>query len=184
LVAVIALIFFTGCSWTATIGRTDELDNEAEIDHSDADTLYLLARNGQVHRVPRHSVRSIDHPGNVEMIIGAILVGLGAMIAIDQRDENRTDGAIIGAVYGVPGLTLLLTGMIRYIPSLRAAWAFQTADESTGPLPLPAAYPPPRAIYPPPPAAAPPATPAPPPPAPPAPPQPEDEQPQVTPGAT
>jgi hypothetical protein len=185
LVAVIALICSTGCSWTATIGRTDALDNEAEIEHSDADALYLLARNGTSHRVRRQSVRSIDHPGNVEAIVGAILLGFGIAVAVDEWDKNRGDAKAIAAVYGVPGLTLLLTGTVRYIMSLKAAWAFQTADEPATPVLMPAVYPPP-AVQPPPPAAAPPPTPPPPAPSPPPqpPPQPDDEQPQVTPNAT
>jgi hypothetical protein len=190
LVAVIALLCFTGCldgcSWTATIGRTDGLDNEAEIEHSDADALYLLSRNGTLHRVPRRSVRSIDHPGNVEAIVGAILLGFGIAIAVDEWDKNRDDAAGIAAVYGIPGLTMMLEGGIRYIMSLRAAWAFQTADapleeqwpSRPPPPPPPTTYPPPPGLSPP---AAPPTPPAPPPPAQP---QPEDEQPQVVPGAT
>ena len=134
--ALIALICFaggsSGCSWTATVGRTDTLDSEAEIDHSDADALYLLARSGGIHRIPRHSVRSIDHPGNVEMIVGALLIGFGAAIAIDEWDKNSSDAKGIAVIYGVPGLTLLMLGAVRYFTSLRAAWAFQTADAPLG----------------------------------------------------
>ena len=112
--ALIALICFaggsSGCSWTATVGRTDTLDSEAEIDHSDADALYLLARSGGIHRIPRHSVRWIDHPGNVEMIVGALLIGFGAAIAIDEWDKNSSDAKGIAVIYGVPGLTLLMFG--------------------------------------------------------------------------
>jgi predicted phage tail protein len=170
LVAVIALLCFTGCSWTATIGRTDALDNEAEIEHSDADALYLRARNGRIHRVERNSIRTIDHPGNVEIIIGALLIGLGAFAATSSN--NRDDVAPLLIVYGTSGLSLILSGMIRYIPSLRAGWAFQSADPPPKKVP-PGTYPPPPASYPPPP------------PAPPQqPPPPEDEQPEVIPNAT
>ena len=183
----IALICFagcsSGCSWTATIGRTDTLDSEAEIDHSDADALYLLARSGGMHRIPRHSVRSIDHPGNVEMIVGGLLLGFGGALAVEEWDKNSGDARLIAAVYGVPGLTLLLLGAVRYFTSLRAAWAFQTADAPSGePWPARPPPPPPAAAYPPP-APYPPAPPPPAPPAAPTPAQPE-EQPEVIPGAT
>jgi hypothetical protein len=186
-VAAIALICFagcsSGCSWTATVGRTDTLDSEAEIDHSDADALHLLARNGGIHRIPRHSVRSIDHPGNVEMIVGALLIGFGTAIAIDEWDKNSSDAKVIAVVYGIPGLTMLMLGAVRYFTSLRAAWAFQTSDAPLG-EPLPARPPPPPPAAYPPPAPYPPAPPPPaPPPPPPAPAEPE-EQPQVVPGAT
>jgi hypothetical protein len=179
------VICFTGCSWTATIGRTDALDNEAEIEHSDADALYLRARNGQLHRIERHRVASIDHPGNVEMIVGAILLGVGVMGAAQEWNKNRDndDTAALLIIYGGSGLGLILSGLIRYIPSLKAAWAFQTADPPIKPLPPGAAYPPPPAAYPPPPPGyrPPPAAPAP---APPSPPPSDEEQPQVIPDAT
>jgi len=184
LVAAIALICFSGCASTATIARTDALDNEAEIEHSDADALYLIARNGQLHRIPRQSVRGIDHPGNVEVLVGAILLGLGAFTASEEWKKNdHDDAALVTAVYGIPGLTLLLLGGVRYIMSLRAAWAFQTADAPLGeqwpsrppPPPPPAAYPPPPGLSAPPPA---------PPPPTPAQPQQDEEQPEVVPGAT
>jgi len=187
---VIVLICFsgcvTGCSWTATIGRTDGLDNDAEVDHSDADAVYLRDRNDRIHRIERASIRTIDHPGNVEMLIGAITVGLGgwAYASSNNRDEEAPGFIIMGSI----GLALILWGMIRYIPSLRAAWAFQTADPPVKMVP-PGVYPPPPAAYPPPlPGPAPSRQVAPPPPASPAQPQPqpqpEDEQPEVVPGAT
>jgi len=186
LVTAIALLCFTGCSWTATIARTDALDNEAEIDHSDADALYLLARNGGMYRIPRQSIRGIDHPGNVEMLIGAILLGFGTWITADQWDRNKDDARAIALVYGIPGLALLLTGLFRYIPSRRAAWAFQFADRPDPPLPPPGTYYPP----PPPPAASLPPSPPPPPagevapPPAPAPAPPAEPEPQVIPTPT
>jgi hypothetical protein len=116
------------------------------------------------------------------MIVGALLIGFGAAIAIDEWDKNSSDAKAIAVIYGVPGLTLLMLGAVRYFTSLRAAWAFQTAD---GPLgePWPARPPPPPPAAYPPPAPYPPTLPPPAPPPPPAPAQPE-EQPQVVPGAT
>jgi hypothetical protein len=78
LVAVIALVCLGGCSSTATIVRTDGPDNEAEIANSDAAALYVRARNGQIYRINRESIADIDHPGNVEIIVGSLLLGLGS----------------------------------------------------------------------------------------------------------
>jgi len=188
LVTAIALVCFTGCSWTATIARRDALDNEAEIEHSDADALYLLARNGTVHRVPRQSIMGIDHPGNVEMLVGALLLVMGAVTAAQEWDKgDHDDAALVTAVYGIPGLTLLMTGLLRYIPSRKAAWAFQSADAPPAPLPPPPGvwYPPPPPMLqqPPAPPQQPPPTPSAPQPAEPAPPT-EPPGPTATPGAT
>jgi len=186
LVAAIALICFSGCASTATIARTDALDNEAEIEHSDADALYLLARNGQVHRIPRQSIRGIDHPGNVEMLIGAILLGLGAFTAYEEWNRNdHDDAALVTAVYGIPGLTLFLTGLFRYIPSRKAAWEFQFADRPATPPPPPGVwYPPPPPMLQQPPAPPQPPGPSAPLPVEPAPPPAEPPGPEVMPDAT
>jgi len=150
------------------------------------DALYLIARNGQLHRIPRQSVRGIDHPGNVEVLVGAILLGLGAFTASEEWKKNdHDDAALVTAVYGIPGLTLLLTGLFRYIPSRKAAWAFQSADAPPAPPPPPGVwYPPPPPMLQQPPAPPQPPGPSAPLPVEPAPPPAEPPGPEVMPDAT
>jgi hypothetical protein len=184
LVVAITLICFGGCASTATIARTDAPDNEAEIARSDADALYLLARNERIHRIPRESIAGIDHPGNVEILVGGILLGLFTIAAVGIRNDRDKNEVIVplAIVYGGPGLALLLSGMLRYIPSVQAARAFESAPRPA-PLPptlrapMPGPYAAPPGLVP-----SPPPLPAPAPIAPPAPSEPERApEPEVTP---
>lgn len=185
LVAVLVVLCFGGCSSTATIVRTDGPDSETHIERSDADALYVRARNGLIYRIPRESITTIDHPGNVEILIGGILAGVTGLIMgqlITSTSSNDRDAAyLVSAVYGVPAIWLLTSGLVHYVPSVRAAHAFESVEMPVRPPP-PFAYPPPPMMLPPP---APPPAVAPPAPAPPAPaPPPPETEPQVTPNAT
>ena len=186
LVAVMVILCFGGCSSTATIVRTDGPDSETTIERSDVDALYVRARNGRIYRIPRESVTTIDHPGNVEIVVGGILTGLAVVIfgqlrASTSSSSDRDAAYLVAAVYGVPGLWLLTSGLAHYVPSVRAAHAFESVEMPVRPPP-PFAYPPPPMTLPPP---APPPAVAPPPPPPPEPPAPPPEtEPQVTPNAT
>jgi hypothetical protein len=88
-VALTTLVCFGGCASTATIQRTDGPDNEARIVSSDAGGIYVPARNGQTYRIGRESISGIDHPGNVEILIGSILVGVGR--PGDRRGVSETE---------------------------------------------------------------------------------------------
>jgi hypothetical protein len=176
LVAAVVIVCFGACSSTATIVRTDGPDSEAEIVSSDARAIYVRGHNGQTYRIGRESISDIDHPGNVEMIIGGALLGFlafGVAISSDNATRREDLPALVFA-YGVPGLTMLMSGLFHYIPSVRATSAFQSADTTVQPAAPPTwvpgpgwtpqpAYPPPG--YPPPayppPATAPPAAPPP-----------------------
>ena len=186
-VAVITLACFGGCASTATIARTDGPDNETRIVSSDAAAVYVSARNGQTYRIGRESVIAIDHPGNVEILIGSILAGVGTLAAVAAYDGGDRDAAApIALVYGGPGLALLISGLIRYISSVQAAQAFESADIPMvrPPPPVWMPMPPPGTAPPPPPGL--PTLPAPPPggTTPPAPPAPPPEEPEVKPDAT
>jgi hypothetical protein len=182
-VVAIVIVCFTacsvGCSWTATIARSDGPDTEGEIHHSDAGAVYVRARNGGIYRIDRSVITDIDHPGNVEMVVGGILVGLFSFVAISERNApDRNDALTVLAIYGGLGLALISWGLARWVTSFRAARAFEAAELPAGPAPRPGAP-----VYPPPPSLL--TLPPPPPPAPPPPPPPDhDEEPQVIPDAT
>jgi hypothetical protein len=82
-------------------------------------------------------------------------------------------------VYGSLGLAMIVWGLTRWVTSVRAARAFESAElpASPAPRPGPLVYPPPPSLL---------TLPPPPPPAPPSPPPPaeHDEEPQVIPDAT
>jgi hypothetical protein len=190
-IALIALVCSGGCASTATIGRVDGPDNEARIVTSDVGAVYVSARNGATYRIGRESISSIDHPGNVEILIGSILAGVGTLAIVGAYQDGDRDVILpVALVYGGPGLALLISGLIRYVSSVQAAQAFESAEvPAVRPLPPPVWTPvPPPGMAP---APGLPTLPAPPPggtepPTPPAPPTapPPPEEPEVRPDAT
>ena len=179
-VALITLGCFGGCASTATIERTDGPDNEARLVGSDAGAVYVRARSGQTYRIGRESISDIDHPGNVEILIGGLLLGLVTTIAVDVYEDGDRDAvAPLALVYGGPALTLMFTGLYRYIRSVQAAQAFESAEAPVRALPPP---PPVWMPLPPPGTAPPPVLPTlPAPPGGPTPPAPAEDEPEVRP---
>jgi hypothetical protein len=128
LVALVVLAGF-GCANTATIARTDGPDNEAFIERSDSQALYVRGSNGQIYRLARRSVGEIDHPGNVLLTIGAVLgVSLGVALAGSSAAERRDVLRPLLLIYGLPSLAMMLTGGLGYLRSVQAVQAFQAAD--------------------------------------------------------
>ena len=183
-VALITLVCFGGCGTAATIQRTDGPDSEARIVSSDASAVYVSARNGATYRIGRESIRGIDHPGNVELLAGGAMAGFITLLVALSYQTINTDELGLALAYGGPGLGLAISGLYRYMSSVQAAQAFESA-EPPFPAPLPPVWTPvPAPGMAPPPAL--PTLPAPPPggttPAPPAPPPPEEpeERPDAT----
>ena len=189
-VALITLVCFGGCGTAATIQRTDGPDSEARIVSSDASAVYVSARNGATYRIGRESIRGIDHPGNVELLVGSVMAGFITLLVALSYQTINTDELGVALAYGGPGLGLAISGLYRYMSSVQAAQAFESAGAALPSLPPPPPPPPPGWTPVPPPATPPPGLPtlpAPPPagttpPAPPAPPPPEEpeERPDAT----
>jgi hypothetical protein len=188
LVAAVALVCFGGCTTTATIARTDGPDTEARIEHSDANAIYVRARNGGIYRIPRQGISDIDHPGNVEILLGSILAGIAAIgiaeLRGSQSSSDRDAALTVGFVYGAPALWLITSGLMKYVPSVQAAHDFESAEPAPPGTWNLAAPPPVTPVLPPqaPPPAPPPTAPAEPAPA--TTPPPPPESPTVTPGPT
>jgi len=119
------------CSTTSTIHRAHGPAYEAEIVDSDVNTLRVLGDDGRIHEVSREEVTDIDHPGNVVLTVGAILVAVGALVALSiSSDRNgsqqeREDATAIALVYGLPGLMMTVAGGVTYISSKSKADAFE-----------------------------------------------------------
>ncbi len=127
---------FGGCTTTATISRTDSPDNEAEILRSDEHALYVRGSNGRTYRLERERVADIDHPGNVNMLVGAGLLGILALI-MSAADRSERGGLLtpLGLAYGLPGLGLFAHGTYAYVSSVSAAHAFTSAQTVEVPVP-------------------------------------------------
>lgn len=135
LAATLALTL-ASCSTTATIQRFDGPDNEAEIVRSDAHTLYVRSSNGQIYKLDRNAVGSIDHPGNVSMIVGAAIGVMAASVVLSLPDKDRDQaGAALGLIYGVPAAALLFSGGYYYLRSKDAAGNFENASTTVMPAP-------------------------------------------------
>ena len=136
ILASTVVIAFSGCATTATIGRTDGPDSEAEIIRSNEEALFVRGSNGQIYRLERSTVSDIDHPGNVVMVVGASLIGmLGLLLAAMNPTERRGAVGPLTIGYGLPGLFLLGLGGNRYNQSVTAARAFVNAPGPELPAP-------------------------------------------------
>jgi hypothetical protein len=182
-VALVVALSAGACSTTSTIHRAYGPAYEAEIVDSDASTLRVLGDDGRLHAVSRAEVTDVDHPGNVLVTVGAVLLGIAAVATLSilsedhVSEEERETATAVSAVYGLPGLAMLIAGGVTYIGSKSRASAFENALVPAGPRPVDRQY---RAPFPPPwppPAAAPAPAAAPPAPAPP----PRADEPQVVP---
>ena len=115
----LAAFLLTTCACSsATIYRHDAPDLEATIVGGSDRYLYVESEDGRVVRIARKNVTDLDHPGNVEAIIGGVLLAEGAALAgLGMASRNQTDRAIFGTfggIIGVPGLILLAHGLIEW----------------------------------------------------------------------
>jgi hypothetical protein len=128
------------CSTTATISRRHGPAYEAEIVGSDADTLRLENGDGQALLVPREDVVDIDHPGNVLMTIGAVILGVGTINVLGtygqliepMSGQSQNQAAAAATVVAIiPGAILTVVGAIIYGRSRNRAAAFQSPAART-----------------------------------------------------
>jgi len=109
----LTLAFTVGCATTATVRRTDAPPVEADIDGSDASTLRLRGRNGEMLALDQYQVASIDHPGNIVATIGAGYTGAGILCLVPlivERERHQMDNGF-GGVVGALGVLSLLVGV-------------------------------------------------------------------------
>lgn len=115
--------FGTGCGSTATIGRVNAPDLEAEIQSSDSESINVKTAN-TTFSVSRQTITSIDHPGNVAATIGAVVTGYGiANIALGASDCDRGGAAYCTGVFlpAAIGLPVMAYGLYNWLSSTRAA---------------------------------------------------------------
>jgi hypothetical protein len=132
------------CSTTATISTVRGSSYEATIDGSSAEALRLQNRDGQRFVVPREDVVDVDHPGNVLMTIGAVMLGVGTLNVLGTygkviepmsgQSQNQAAAAAT-AVAIIPGAILTIVGATIYGRSRRNAEAFEKAKRAPRPEP-------------------------------------------------
>ncbi len=118
------LICLSACS-SATIYRHNAPDLEASIVGGEADYLYVETEDGRVVRIARKNVTEIDHPGNVEAVIGGILLACAAVMVGVANTSSDPGGETAlysaGGAYGLAGVILLADGLIAWNRSTTAA---------------------------------------------------------------
>lgn len=113
LLALILALTTTACSGSATITRRNGQSSSGRILTSDAKSLQVQDdRGGAVMNLPRADVEAIDHPGNVLLIAGLVVLGMVAQITFEgpQTPGELATDAVIG---GLPALSMISWGGIQ-----------------------------------------------------------------------
>src|SRR5262245_12449056 len=87
-----AVAALTACGTTATITRSDGVNVEGWIEGGSRDEIVLDTRLGQRHFIPRKDVAEIDHPGNVHVLIGGIVVAYGGIVIATSASDCKERG--------------------------------------------------------------------------------------------
>lgn len=119
----------SGCS-SATLERAGGPNIEARVVASDNKAVYVTGDDGQIYRVSRSTLRDVDHPGNVLMVIGGVFLvpALTLFIASLGSGSNNLEREM-ASTYFIMGAPLFLAGIIPYTQSVRAATSFEPDDE-------------------------------------------------------
>jgi len=134
LMALLLVGALLGCS-SATIDRYSGVSVDGMIVGGNRDHLYVLRDDDSMVKVRRSKVKDIDHPGNVLMIIGLPLVGMGLTYALTGAGAgaNTTERDMfysVGGVYGAIGAALAIPGYISWSSSKAAADPEDNIDTS------------------------------------------------------
>ncbi len=135
IVTVMALCS-SGCGITATVHRWGAPPLEAQIVDSDANNLYVEDDQGRRYRVPRSTVKELDHPGNVAMAVGLGCLALASIMYFGKDDSGRDPDPARRTVamgYGIPGAILTAWGGYSWLSSRNAA--SHTGTEQLMPIP-------------------------------------------------
>lgn len=116
----------SGCS--ATIHRHRLPDVEGVILSSDPEGVNVRS-GGRLHRIPRHEISDIDHPGNAWLVVGGVTFAFSAMmIAMSTLSPDPRDarfGYALGASYSAMGVIFAVGGGIPWASSRGAAASFE-----------------------------------------------------------
>jgi hypothetical protein len=116
----LAVATLSACTTTATISRSDGYEVEGWIRGGSPDAIVVDPRVGKRQIIPRSAVKEIDHPGNVHLLVGGLVLGYGAVVIANGAHDcaNSNDGgatcffmvtpALIGASIAVWGLATWL----------------------------------------------------------------------------
>lgn len=123
------LTLLSGCS-SATVHLRDGPPIDGEIVDSDARTVRVRV-DGRPVSIERAHIAEIDHPGNVAMLVGGVLMGISAaMITVPlvvpsgpECDDEIAELVLVstGVMYGLTGVVPLVAGGLSWTTSRRRA---------------------------------------------------------------
>lgn len=127
------LLFSLGCSDLAAVKMADGKIYEGKIHHMDNNALYLGSTrefsDGELTSLVRNDIVKIDHPGNVMLLIGGIISGIGSIYAglglLVRTSPDQYNQEVFGTILLFEGAMLLAVGLPM------AIWGWITWDEST-----------------------------------------------------
>ncbi len=105
------------CS-SATVYRHNAPDLETTILGGSATHIYVETEDGRIVRIPRKNITDVDHPGNIEAVIGGVIALTGGMLFAVGNTSNQPEVRVVftalGTIYAVPGIILLADGLINW----------------------------------------------------------------------
>jgi len=127
-------IFVVHCSTAATITLHDKREINGTITASSKEEIRLLAIDGNT-AIARATIKDIDHPGKIHMLLGVSLfvAGIVTFIAIDQKScrdscAQPATGLALPVLAGAAGTGIFFWGY--------SAWSDSRAALSSGLQPL------------------------------------------------
>jgi hypothetical protein len=130
-----------GCA-PATIYRCDDRPLEAIIESSDATSLRVRDPDGNHFVLGQEQVADVDHPGNVGVVVGLVLTGLGLAYLVGtsgRTDAGSSNLRQVGFAFVGLGVVDMILGGAAWTHSRLAARPFNQGRP---------AQPPPRAQLP------------------------------------
>lgn len=139
---VAALLSLLASCKSATVQLHDGPSIDGEIVRGDVHELVVRTDGGDVP-IERARIADIDHPGNVAMVVGGVMLGVSSamitvpLLAPSGRDDVDRAGDLVllstGIMYGVTGLVPLIWGGVSWIGSRRRAGHGSPAALAVGP---------------------------------------------------
>jgi hypothetical protein len=129
--AFTAAALFSSCS--AQVYRQNLPSYRGRILESEPDALYLEG-DTEPYRVPATEIRDVDHPGNVLMVVGGVLAGMGLTMAgvnaLQPSGYSRPDDSPVVVGYVSVGALLGIAGLVPWWMSRSAAGRLEPVPPS------------------------------------------------------
>jgi hypothetical protein len=125
-VAAMACAVIPGCSTSATITRRDGTSVEGWIRGGTADSVIVDPRIGQAQEIPRSAIDDIDHPGNMHIVVGGLVLAygvVGIVAAAPECGRNGSSSSDCGAAFvpALAGAGILAWGLVNWVGSKNSA---------------------------------------------------------------